>query len=64
MTEERKHAILFAVTLLCARKLIETLSEYISWLSESTSRFGRLTGASRVHLRQLSLLSLLVTLSQ
>jgi len=25
MTEERKHAILFAVTLLCARKLIETM---------------------------------------
>jgi len=25
MTEERKHAILFAATLLCARKLIETL---------------------------------------
>jgi hypothetical protein len=25
MTEERKHAILFAVTLLCARKLIETI---------------------------------------
>jgi hypothetical protein len=24
MTEERKHAILFAATLLCARKLIET----------------------------------------
>jgi hypothetical protein len=25
MTEERKHAILFAATLLCARKLIETI---------------------------------------
>jgi hypothetical protein len=25
MTEERKHAILFAATLLCARKLIETM---------------------------------------
>jgi hypothetical protein len=25
MTEERKHAILFAATLLCARKLIETV---------------------------------------
>ena len=25
MTEERKHAILFATTLLCARKLIETV---------------------------------------
>ena len=25
MTEERKHAILFAVTLLCARKLIEAI---------------------------------------
>ncbi len=24
MTEDRKHAILFAATLLCARKLIET----------------------------------------
>jgi hypothetical protein len=26
MTEERKHAILFAATLLCARRLIETLN--------------------------------------
>jgi hypothetical protein len=26
MTEERKHAILFAATLLCARKLIETIA--------------------------------------
>ncbi len=25
MTEERKHAILFAATLLCARKLVETI---------------------------------------
>jgi len=25
MTEERKHAILFAATLLCARKMIETI---------------------------------------
>jgi hypothetical protein len=25
MTEERKHAILFAATLLCARKMIETM---------------------------------------
>ncbi len=25
MTEERKHAILFAATLLCARKIIETI---------------------------------------
>ena len=25
MTEEHKHAILFAATLLCARKLIETI---------------------------------------
>ena len=25
MTEDRKHAILFAATLLCARKLIETM---------------------------------------
>ena len=25
MTEERKHAILFAATLLCARKLTETI---------------------------------------
>jgi hypothetical protein len=25
MTEERKHAILFAATLLCARKLIESI---------------------------------------
>ena len=25
MTEDRKHAILFAATLLCARKLIETI---------------------------------------
>jgi hypothetical protein len=25
MTEERKHAILFAATLLCARKLIDTI---------------------------------------
>jgi hypothetical protein len=25
MTEERKHAILFVATLLCARKLIETI---------------------------------------
>ncbi len=25
MTEERKYAILFAATLLCARKLIETI---------------------------------------
>jgi hypothetical protein len=25
MTEERKHAILFAATLLCARKLIDTM---------------------------------------
>jgi hypothetical protein len=25
MTEERKHAILFAATLLCARKLIKTI---------------------------------------
>jgi hypothetical protein len=25
MTEERKHGILFAATLLCARKLIETM---------------------------------------
>jgi hypothetical protein len=25
MTEERKHAVLFAATLLCARKLIETI---------------------------------------
>jgi hypothetical protein len=25
MTEQRKHAILFAATLLCARKLIETM---------------------------------------
>jgi len=25
MTEERKHAILFAATLLCARKLMETM---------------------------------------
>ena len=25
MIEERKHAILFAATLLCARKLIETI---------------------------------------
>ncbi len=25
MTEERKHAILFAATLLCPRKLIETM---------------------------------------
>lgn len=25
MSEERKHAILFAATLLCARKLIETI---------------------------------------
>ena len=25
MTEERKHAILFAATLLCARKAIETM---------------------------------------
>jgi hypothetical protein len=25
MTEERKHAILFATTLLCARKMIETI---------------------------------------
>jgi hypothetical protein len=25
MTEERKHAILFAVTLLCARKLIDCI---------------------------------------
>ena len=25
MTEERKHAILFSATLLCARKLIETM---------------------------------------
>jgi hypothetical protein len=25
MTKERKHAILFAATLLCARKLIETI---------------------------------------
>jgi hypothetical protein len=25
MSEERKHAILFATTLLCARKLIETI---------------------------------------
>jgi hypothetical protein len=25
MTEERKHAILFAATLLCARKLIEVM---------------------------------------
>jgi hypothetical protein len=25
MTEERKHAILFAATLMCARKLIETI---------------------------------------
>jgi hypothetical protein len=25
MTEERKHAMLFAATLLCARKLIETM---------------------------------------
>jgi hypothetical protein len=25
MTEERKHAILFATTVLCARKLIETM---------------------------------------
>jgi len=25
MTEERRHAILFAATLLCARKLIETI---------------------------------------
>jgi len=25
MTEEKKHAILFAATLLCARKLIETI---------------------------------------
>ncbi len=25
MTEERKHAILFATTLLCARKFIETI---------------------------------------
>jgi hypothetical protein len=25
MTEDRKHAILFAATLLCARKMIETM---------------------------------------
>jgi hypothetical protein len=25
MTEERKHAILFAATLLCARRMIETM---------------------------------------
>lgn len=25
MTEERKHAVLFAATLLCARKMIETI---------------------------------------
>jgi hypothetical protein len=25
MTEERKHAVLFAATLLCARKLVETM---------------------------------------
>jgi hypothetical protein len=25
MTDERKHAILFAATLLCARKMIETM---------------------------------------
>lgn len=25
MTEERKHALLFAATLLCARKMIETI---------------------------------------
>jgi len=32
MTEERKHAILFAATLLCARKLIEIIDSAIDLL--------------------------------
>jgi hypothetical protein len=34
MTEERKHAILFAATLLCARKLIENIDSDKAPLNE------------------------------
>jgi hypothetical protein len=35
MTEERKHAILFATTLLCARKIIDVID------TDASSRMGK-----------------------
>jgi len=35
MTEERKHAILFATTLLCARKIIEVID------TDASARMGK-----------------------
>ena len=35
MTEERKHAILFATTLLCARKIIDLID------TDATERMGK-----------------------
>jgi hypothetical protein len=40
MTEERKHAILFATTLLCARKIIDLVD------SPTTKRWASATGSS------------------